>query len=412
MQEHEEFETLCALMASGQISLEESSLLQEHLASCASCSKLLAEFCRASADILSASAPSTQHAPSPELKKRFLARAASEGLRISSPGKIPFQNYRIKARATWVAGLAASILIAGFLYQHRSTEKESHAVATSAVEPQRRTPEASDSAMATQGLRVSQNAGASAPLAARLVIERDSLRRQLENSQQRLETLTQAVESSEREHRSDQAALLASQDRLRALSTERDTAIARLNSVNEELERSNSVLKATEVELAMRENSARLATEQARLEHAKYEQSKLVGAAGKEGASILAARNLHIVDVYNANGKGERQRAFGRVFYVEGKELIFYAYDLSSAKQDDLQFYAWGVGSSARPFVARLGIMHNDGNGEGLWELKFDDAGILSKIDSVMVTAETKETATPNGKRILVAVLGGQPNHP
>jgi len=42
-----------------------------------------------------------------------------------------------------------------------------------------------------------------------------------------------------------------------------------------------------------------------------------------ELGDLVATRNLHIVDVYDADSTGKRDRSFGRVFYVEGKSLVF-----------------------------------------------------------------------------------------
>src|SRR5258708_24391459 len=44
-----------------------------------------------------------------------------------------------------------------------------------------------------------------------------------------------------------------------------------------------------------------------------------LNSAKLELGDLVAARNLHIVDVYDADSNGKRQRSFGRVFYIEGK---------------------------------------------------------------------------------------------
>jgi hypothetical protein len=153
------------------------------------------------------------------------------------------------------------------------------------------------------------------------------------------------------------------------------------------------------------------------IEHVNYEkanaeQAQALLAAGPDGQGILAARNLHIVDVYDADTTGKR-RSFGRIFYVENQELVFYAYDLSDQRHANAEFYAWGAGLNPGQEVARLGILHNDGRSEKRWVLKYNDARVLSKLDSIFVTAETGSNPDkPKGKRVLFAVLAGQPNHP
>jgi len=53
---------------------------------------------------------------------------------------------------------------------------------------------------------------------------------------------------------------------------------------------------------------------------------------------------LHIIDVYDVGGQGELERPFGRIFYTEGKSLIFYAFDLDQQKglKRGAVFQAWG----------------------------------------------------------------------
>src|SRR5262249_21971972 len=66
--------------------------------------------------------------------------------------------------------------------------------------------------------------------------------------------------------------------------------------------------------------------------------------AGREIRDLIAARNLHIIDVYDTDSHGKTRRAFGRVFYTEGKSLVFYAYDLSDQHPENNKyaFYVWG----------------------------------------------------------------------
>ena len=45
---------------------------------------------------------------------------------------------------------------------------------------------------------------------------------------------------------------------------------------------------------------------------------------------LMGARNLYIADVYDVDGRSHTQKPFGRIFYTEGKSLLFYAFDLDS----------------------------------------------------------------------------------
>jgi predicted nucleic acid-binding Zn-ribbon protein len=134
-----------------------------------------------------------------------------------------------------------------------------------------------------------------------------------------------------------------------------------------------------------------------------------------EISSLVAARNLHIIDVYDSNASGTRQRAFGRVFYVEGRSLVFYAYDLTAAHtQKNITFHLWGEKAGIKETTLSLGILHDDDPKERRWALTFDDPRVLAKIDSVYVTAESaiKQSNAPHGPRVLYAYFSAQPNHP
>jgi hypothetical protein len=131
---------------------------------------------------------------------------------------------------------------------------------------------------------------------------------------------------------------------------------------------------------------------------------------------LVAARNLHIVDVYDAEPDGKRQRAFGRVFYTEGKSLVFYAYDLEGAGQmkANVVFHVWGGKAGVKEVTHSLGILRKDDAGQARWAMTFDDPNVLSQINSVFVTAEAsnKHYDSPRGKKVLYAYFGSAPNHP
>jgi hypothetical protein len=150
-------------------------------------------------------------------------------------------------------------------------------------------------------------------------------------------------------------------------------------------------------------------------ETALRQQQHLVDVGGQV-RDLVVARSLHIIDVYDRDGDGNKQRAFGRIFYTEGKSLIFYAYDLADPRKVDQQvsFYAWGERLGGGQAVKRLGIFHSEDVNEGRWALTFDDPGVLAQINSVFVTVEEEKKAItrPNGKKILFAFLGNKANHP
>jgi hypothetical protein len=133
-------------------------------------------------------------------------------------------------------------------------------------------------------------------------------------------------------------------------------------------------------------------------------------------SDLVTARNLHIVDVYDADGAGQRKASFGRVFYVEGKSLLFYAYDLQDTRQAraNVVFHVWGGRAGTREVTHSLGILRNQDARQGLWTMTFEDPSVLAEINSVFVTAESanRRDLLPHGKRVLYAYLGNPPNHP
>ena len=130
---------------------------------------------------------------------------------------------------------------------------------------------------------------------------------------------------------------------------------------------------------------------------------------------LLAARSLHIVDVYDADSSGRRQDAVGRVFYIEGKSLVFYAYDLDRPGRfrTDVAFHVWGGKVGAKEVIQNLGILRRDEAGQSRWKLTFDDSRVLAQINSVYVTVEAanRKQTVPNGKKIPFAYPGTPPNH-
>ena len=145
------------------------------------------------------------------------------------------------------------------------------------------------------------------------------------------------------------------------------------------------------------------------------QQQEFAAKAG-DVRELVVARNLHIIDVHDRDGDGKSQRAFGRIFYTEGKSLIFYAYDLADPRKVDakVSFYVWGEHLGAEKPIRSLGIFHNDDVSDGRWVLTFDDPHVLAQIDSVFVTVESSKKAIkePGGRKILFAFLGDKPNHP
>ena len=402
MSGHEHYEELCAILATGQITDDELKVLKTHLASCYACAGLAASFGRMGGEIILERASRSTEAEMRGVRSRFLARAREQGIELPIRRKTPATWFGSPRLAQVGFAVAAILLFAVFARMRPHAMSPHSDLSVHSVA-------ANSSAFPATGSVVSPELLASVQ---KLTRERGELQKAITANEARraaLETkLSKLTEAGEQRQKEIEGLKRSISD----VGAERDGNASQLADALNGLEKAKNELVAANVQLAIQQHQLTAITDEAHLAEAKYEREKVVASAGKDGHSILAARNLHIIDVYDVNGQGKRQKAFGRVFYVENRELVFYAYDLANMTRKDTRFYAWGSGHGESPYVARLGILHNDGNGEGRWELRFNDGRVLAKIDSVFITAEENDAQAPKGKRVLVAVLGDQPNHP
>jgi hypothetical protein len=167
--------------------------------------------------------------------------------------------------------------------------------------------------------------------------------------------------------------------------------------------------------LAANELRVRDLNDQLTTQNASLDRERQMLTAGRDVRDLMGARNLHIIDVHDANGAGNNRKSFGRVFYTEGKSLIFYAFDLDDKKvlNANYTFEAWGERLGQPSSVKSLGVLYVDDKTQRRWSLKVEDPQQLSEINSVFVTPEPRkgEGDKPHGEKILYAFLG-EANHP
>ena len=203
--------------------------------------------------------------------------------------------------------------------------------------------------------------------------------------------------------------------RIADLQQQLDASITDKQKYEQELER----LKSSSAEQVSQLASAHAETVELEKKlsevQSKLDRERELMAAGRDLRDVIAARNLHIIDVYDTDSGGSK-KAFGRVFYTEGKSLVFYAYDLEEQKssKERLAYYAWGKRTENNGRVRSLGIFYADDQSQRRWVLKVNDPQMLSEIDSVFVTLEHRDHAgpQPSGKPMLSAYLGTEANHP
>ncbi len=439
---HRRYQEMCTLAVTGQLGGAQMCELNEHIATCDSCRKFLESVAQISAQAMpllaDKHAPAGNVAPPEGMRERFLSRLAAEGVNakdrvtrrpspilvresISLPlGERSEGDTRKKALVTgprpvsfsrlWRSAAAltacAVIGIVGFYFGERKlrqTPPQLTQARPSSVRASEGNPPAIDSDHVTQLERQkTELEGELAQLKERLSNadgERQSLREELAAAKEKLAALTTQAQSA------SQSSLVEAQEAKNQAATQQ-SQVDRLNQRLAESEVKLDVQKQTNEEL-----SAKLESTTAELRREVDLKS-----AKSELGNVVAARNLHIVDVYDADPNGKQQRSFGRVFYVEGKSLVFYAYDLDDPGRfkTNVVFHVWGGKAGVKEVTHSLGILHRDDVGQNRWAMTFDDPRVLAQINSVFVTAESanKHYDEPHGKKVLYAYFGSPANHP
>ena len=433
MPRHEQYEELCTLAMIGEVSAGEMQDLREHLSKCAACQEQYREFTQFVLPQLSLSAENSASfetgystADKQRLRREFLARAERSGISftrealreappIASRAVHSIRQFR-PSPALYRGALAASIAIllftAGYATHlalvHREMAFLSHNAGTRAVSPQG---------------RASQHPGTAPDSAALLRAAEEvdqkliaALDKQLVASRAKLSTAQRSLKDYEASQSALQATVQAKSSQIAALESQaqgKDQSVAELRAQMAELQQridQGQALAAAD-QLRIRDLTDQLSSQTASLD-----RERQLLAAGRDVRDLMGARNLHIIDVHDANGSGRDRKAFGRVFYTEGKSLIFYAFDLDEKKvlNTNYSFEAWGERLGQPGSVKSLGVLYVDDKAQRRWSLKVDNPQQLVEINSVFVTLEPRkgEGDQPHGQKILYAFLGGEPNHP
>jgi hypothetical protein len=155
-------------------------------------------------------------------------------------------------------------------------------------------------------------------------------------------------------------------------------------------------------------------TNKLRLASATLDMERQLVAAGKDIPELMAARQLHVIDVRDTDPNGNPSQAFGRVFLTEGKSLTFYAFDLNEDRLVNAKrsFQVWAVPEAGKNSPRSLGFLHVDAKAQERWVLKVENPELVKQISSVFVTVEpTSGGKQPSGQKMLYAYLG-EANHP
>ena len=424
---HRRYRELCTLLATGQIDAHERACLQRHLESCEKCREFLDEITQLEGGMALPAADRVEHVlvePPLGIRERFLQRAVADGFHLR-PGPIlaeplnRFEPDRLErtvdveshSRKRWLlipplapfhAAMAVVACVAFgifgyFIALQRSSPKPTTQTTSVA------TPKASAAVDANYQQSEKQKIelqGKLQILSAQLTAataDKEELAHKLAEAAQQI-TKGSAYEQRFKQQTKD---LQDAEDRVTKLSADLDTA-------HRQLAEKDAILVAQQQ--VATDASAKLSDTELQLQKVSELQS-----ARSEIGQLISARNLHIVDVRDSEPGGKRQAAFGRVFYVEGQSLVFYAYDLGASGHPNRQitFHVWGETASVKETTYSLGILHSDDSTQARWVLTFDDPKVLNRINAVYITADHDIVAkkNPQGRKLLYAFLGA-PNHP
>jgi len=409
MIEHQSYEILCALAASGRASADDLKQLSDHLAKCADCREQLSDFVQISAQALPFHGDTYKREPVPSgMAKRFRERARAKGIALEGSSRF-IPSHRAVVRLAWSAAAAILLLVGVFASRNvrglRNHGADSATVARAVPDPVREEP-----------------SGASVTESKSQFAKATELQRQLSSSEQDTVRLRQRIVDLQNELGSAKSAQEDASSRIRLL--ENANAQLQLGASAKDSQLAELDRQLNEKQSASVEELGALAEKQAELEklsnqfaerQRELERERQLLAASAQARDLITARNLHIIDVHD-NDRSGRQVPFGRIFYTEGQSLIFYAYDLDAAERQNAKvaFHVWGGTLGDQRRVRNLGVFRSEDAAAGRWVLTFDDPRVLAQINTVFVTAESSKNTLgqPNGKRILYAFLGDQPNHP
>lgn len=421
MRKPKSFEEMRAPAVTGQLSPDEYEQMAKHVEHCPFCCTAPEEFSLLLQQLPTdecdrANGPLLGHLDKGGLRQRFLKRARAEGIQFSDDVQNPHGRRgwgfpRLIPAYQWAAAgvIFAMVLIAsGYLVGHRGGRQPLRAASQLLQEREVTSP-------------AHNNYELEAKLAELRAITETSQKTisslQSENALllTRIGAMEKGLVASQAEKRSLQQILAHLSDTNLQLAGQNDHNADIQARTKVEMEEVRARRAEMEAEVAAQKAELGRLSRQLQMQVAAADRERELLAAGRDVRDLMGARNLHIIDVHDADGSGKNEKSFGRIFYTEGKSLIFYAFDLNERKLANAKysFEVWGERLGEPTSVRSLGILYADDKDQKRWALNVDDPRQVAEIDSVFVTLEPHEGGDkPRGKKILYAFLGGKANHP
>ncbi len=413
---HEEFQELCALSTTGELSAEEWAQLTEHLAHCNACRKLKEHFERTIAIAMPTLAAESRSEPDEESAPGTWPIEAAEDTLMESLRMEPASSNPIVASESsrwsyaYRYAAAAMLLVACCLAGYRFGALRGPGLGETITPTVSSTPGAvlqvhpSNPAVLAQVVKTTPEDDQAAKLRTEIRQNKEALahlKDELDQSEDKL-----AKQSADLDRSAQERADLARQ--LTEAQANSQSLQARLGAV--ESQTSQDTVQSLELKAqvhdlnaVLEEKNNEITQEQELLQH------------DRDIRNLIGARNLYIAEIYDVSKTGDTQKPFGRVFYTKDKSLVFYGYDLDQqhgVKQDSA-FQAWGRRGTDHEHDISLGLLYQDDANKKRWVLKFNDAKSIAQIDAVFVTVEPEGgSAKPSGKPLLFTYLRLDPNHP
>ncbi len=432
---HDYFQRLCALSSISQTSPEEEEQLAEHLQSCLVCQETYEEF-RQIASQLYAHTPSSDTAESTfqpaaeeisgqlKAKERLLATARQTinlPFTEDRPRSVAFNLKKVWGSSaqmvpSWATlALAAALLLAVSLDLTQSWlfKRHSKDEAATSAKLKRELDELSSQLIRLQP--VPSKPPVEAPLPTSKEDDVQKLRADDEATHQALLNSEAIRQREAGENAELQARIRLLQSSLEVLQASNASLEAEKSALSEKVSSVTADLRKSQDEIGKLAARNEDLSQESLVRVKSVERQQKLLATDHDITEILGARSLHIIDVFDVSSQGEFERPFGRIFYTEGKSLIFYAFDLDQQKglKRGAVFQAWGQRGVAKEDSRSLGMFYMDDPSQNRWVLKVDDTKALSRIDYVFVTdSSRKEGVRPRGRPLLSAFLNPTANHP
>jgi hypothetical protein len=118
-----------------------------------------------------------------------------------------------------------------------------------------------------------------------------------------------------------------------------------LAEAKDEAARSSQLRVNDEASMVEQEARTTKLTSKLRIASATLDEERQLVATGSDIRELMAARQLHVIDVRDTDPNGNHSPAFGRVFLTEGESLTFYAFDLNEGRVINAKcsFQVWAV---------------------------------------------------------------------